>query len=64
MYKKVDEYYCSYEAEKDYLISKGFKQQFQKIIMDSKPTMVWKFIKSEELYLAVAEFYKELLHNN
>jgi hypothetical protein len=55
--KKVDEYYCTNNKERDYLESKGFKYTFVKEILDTKKTTVWKYEKSKDLYLTLAEFY-------
>lgn len=54
-----DEYYCTNQNERDYLMSKGFKYTYYKRIKDTKETDVWKFKKTMRLYLTVAEFYKD-----
>jgi hypothetical protein len=52
----LEEYYCTNEKEKEYLISKGFKYNFVKEIFDTKKTTVWKFTKSSDLFLALTEY--------
>jgi hypothetical protein len=59
--KIFDEYYCTNDKERDYLKSKGFYYTYYKRIVDTKPTDIWKYKKCPELYLAVAEFYKEMM---
>lgn len=53
-----DEYYCTNLEERDYLLSEGFRYTYYKRIKDTKETDVWKFEKTEQLYLTIAEFYK------
>jgi hypothetical protein len=60
--KIFDEYYCTNDKERDYLRTKGFYYTYFKRIIDTKSTDVWKYRKSSELYLAVAEFYKNAMN--
>lgn len=54
---KLDkEYQTMYIREKDYLIDKGISPTFSKWVDGVK---VFKFEKTQELFVALAEFYKK-----
>lgn len=54
---KLDkEYSTMYLREKDYLVNKGIKPTFSKWVENIK---IYKFEKTEELFIALAEFYKK-----
>lgn len=49
------EYSCNYTKECAYLMEHGFRYTFVKV--DENKMTVWKFKKSRELFLALADFY-------
>lgn len=54
---KLDkEYQTCYLKEKDYLINKGVNPTFSKWVDGIK---IYKFEKTEKLFIALAEFYKK-----
>lgn len=54
--KFLNEYFCGYTEEHNFLRSKGFKYNFVKEI---DGVTVWKYPKSVQLYDALKEFYKK-----
>ena len=54
----INEYPCSYIEEYKYLKSKGFKYNFVKVVDN---VTIWKYPKSNELYIALQEFYQQRL---
>lgn len=49
------EYSCTYSKECAFLMEKGIRYTFVKV--DENKMTIWKFKKTRELFLALAEFY-------
>lgn len=56
------EYSCVWHKECVYLMNEGFRYTFVKL--DDKGVTTWKFKKSRELFLALANFYNSSKDKN